>query len=55
MMYRAALTYMSLFEIDSIGVIEDIQKVKRFYACLVSSDDIMASMTNAMKNMGAIG
>ena len=55
MMYRAALTYMSLFEIDSIGVIEDIQKVKQFYACLVSSDDIMASMTNAMRNMGAIG
>lgn len=55
MMYRAALTYMSLCEIDQIGVVEDTQKVKQLFAYLVSSDDIMSSMTNAMKNMGAIG
>ena len=55
MMYRAALTYMALCEIDHIGVMEDTQKVKQFFAYLVSSDDIMAAMTNAMKNMGAIG
>lgn len=55
MMYRAALTYMSLCEIDHVGVMEDTQKVKQFFAYLVSSDDIMASMTKAMKNMGAIG
>ena len=55
MMYRAALTYMSLCEIDNIGVIEDTQKVKQLFAYLVSNDDIMASMTTAMKNMGAIG
>ena len=55
MMYRAALTYMSLCEIDNIGVIEDTQNVKQLFAYLVSNDDIMESMTSAMKNMGAIG
>lgn len=53
MMYRAALTYMSLCEIENIGVMEDTQKVKQFFAYLVSSDDIMDSMSDAMKNLGA--
>ena len=54
MMYRAALTYMALCEIDNIGVMEDTQKVKQFFEYLVSNDDIMTSMTNAMKQMGAM-
>ena len=54
MMYRAALTYMSLCEIENVGVMEDTQKVKQFFMYLVSSDDIMASMTTAMKNLGAM-
>ena len=55
MMYRAALTYMSLCEIENIGVVDDTQKVKQLFTYLVSNDDIMAAMTNAMKNMGTIG
>lgn len=54
MMYRAALTYMSLCEIENIGVIDDSQKVREFFMYLVSSDDMMSSMTNAMKNLGAM-
>ena len=54
MMYRAALTYMSLCQIDEIGVIEDAKKVKAFFTYLVSSDDIMSAMTNALTDLGGI-
>ena len=54
MMYRTALTYLALCEIDHIGVLEDTQKVKQFFAYLVSQDDVMDAMTDAMKNMGAM-
>lgn len=54
MVYRTALTYMALCEIDHVGVVEDTQKIKQFFGYLISQDDIMAAMTNAMKNMGAV-
>lgn len=54
MMYRTALTYMALCEIDNVGIVDDTQKVKQFFAYLVSQDDVMGAMTNAMKNMGAM-
>ena len=54
MMYRTALTYMALCEIDKVGVLEDTQKIKQFFAYLVSQDDVMDAMTTAMKNMGAM-
>ena len=54
MMYRTALTYMALCEIDHIGVVDDTQKIKQFFAYLITQDDIMAAMTNAMKHMGAM-
>ena len=52
-MYRTALTYMALCEIDYIGSMEDTQKTKDFFTYLITQDDVMAAMTNAMKNMGA--
>ena len=54
MLYRTALTYMALCEIDHIGVVKDTQKIKQFFAYLISQDDILAAMTNAMKQMGAM-
>ena len=54
MSYRTALTYMSLCEIDHIGVVDDTQKIKQFFAYLVSQDDVMSAMTSAMKNAGAL-
>ena len=52
MTYRTALTYMALCEIDHVGVVKDTQKVKQFFGYLMSQDDVMVAMTNAMKNMG---
>lgn len=54
MMYRTALSYMALCEIGNAGVLEDTQQVKQFFAYLVSQDDIMTAMTNAMKSKGAL-
>ena len=54
MAYRTALTYMALCEIDHIGVVDDTQKIKLFFGYLISQDDVMDAMTNAMKNMGAM-
>ena len=54
MMYRTALTYMSLCEIDHIGVIDNTQKIKQFFSYLISQDDVMAAMTSAMKNSGPL-
>ena len=48
--YRTALTYMSLLEIDNIGVVDDSNKIKQFFAYIISQDDIMDAMTGAMKN-----
>ena len=53
MTYRTALTYMALCEIEHVGVVEDTQKVKQFFGYLMSQDDVMAAMTNAMKQMGS--
>ena len=52
--YRTAVTYMSLCEIDHIGVVDDTQKIKQFFAYLISQDDVMDAMTNALKNAGAM-
>lgn len=54
MLYRTALTYMALCEIDNIGVVEDTQKVKQFFAYLITQDDILGTMTNVMKHAGAM-
>ena len=54
MLYRTALTYMALCEIDHVGVVEDTQKIKQFFGYLITQDDVMAAMTKAMKNMGAM-
>jgi len=52
--YRTALTYMSLCEIDHIGVVDDATKVKQFFSFIISQDDVMDAMTNAMKNAGGL-
>ena len=52
--YRTALTYMSLLEIDNIGVVDDSNKIKQFFAYIISQDDIMDAMTGAMKNSGGL-
>ena len=45
---------MSQCEIDHIGVVDDTQKCKQFFAYLILQDDIMAAMTNAIKNAKAL-
>lgn len=52
--YRTAYTYMSLCEIEHIGVMEDTHKVKQFFGYLVSNDDIIDAMTNAMRTIGTL-
>ncbi len=52
--YRTAITYMSLAEIDEVGVISDTEKIKQFFSYIVSQDDVMDAMTNAMKAPGGI-
>ena len=52
MTYRTALTYMALCEIEHIGVEDDTQKIKQFFGYLMSQEDVMTAMTNAMKQMG---
>lgn len=54
MLYRTALTYMALCEIDHVGVVEDTQKIKQFFGYLVTQDDVMAAMTNGLKHAGAM-
>ena len=53
-MYRTALTYMALCEIVYIGSVKDTESVKQLFAYLISQDDIMATMTNALKNMESL-
>lgn len=50
--YRTAYTYMSLCEIDHIGVVNDTEKVQQFFAYIISQDDVIDAMTNIMKNAG---
>ena len=52
--YRTALTYLSLCEIDNIGVVEDTNKIKQFFGFVVSQDDVMAAMTAAIGKGGAL-
>jgi Ser/Thr protein kinase RdoA (MazF antagonist) len=46
--YRNALTYLSLCEIDNIGVVEDTDKIKKFFAFIMSQDNMMDAMTFAL-------
>jgi len=34
--------------------VDDTQKIKQFFAYLISQDDVMDAMTNALKNAGAM-
>ncbi|MBR5231478.1 MAG: aminoglycoside phosphotransferase family protein [Clostridia bacterium] len=52
--YRTALTYLSLCEIDNIGVVEDTNKIKQFFGFIVSQDDVMNAMTAAMGKGGRL-
>lgn len=52
--YRTALTYLSLCEIDNVGVVEDTNKIKQFFGFVVSQDDVMAAMTAAIGKGGAL-
>lgn len=52
--YRTALTYMSLCEIDNIGVVDDTDKVKQFFAYIISQDNVLDAMTQAMKQAGGV-
>ena len=46
--YRNALTYLSLCEIDNIGVVEDTDKIKKFFAFIMSQDNMLDAMTFAL-------
>lgn len=52
--YRTALTYLSLCEIDNIGVVEDTNKIKQFFGYIISQDDVMDAMTAAMGKGGRL-
>lgn len=52
--YRTAITYMALCEIDNIGVVEDTAKVKQFFTYLITQEDVIGAMSNAMKSGGSI-
>lgn len=52
--YRTAYTYMSLCEIERVGVVEDTEKLRQFFAYIVAQEDVMAAMTTAMKGAGAL-
>ena len=52
--YRTAITYLSLCEIDHIGVVKDAEKIKQFFAYLVSQEDVMDAMTKAMQHAGGL-
>lgn len=46
--YRTAITYMSLCEIDNVGVLDDTEKVKQFFAYVMSQEDVMKAMGDAL-------
>ena len=52
--YRTAITYMSLCEIDEVGIVSDTQKVKQLFSFLITQDDILEAMTKAMGQSGAV-
>ena len=52
--YRTALTYMALAEIETVGIISDTEKIKKFFSFLMSQDDVMDAMTMAMKSDGGV-
>ena len=52
--YRTAYTYLSLCEIDNIGVVEDTIKIKKFFNYIISQDDVMSAMTMAMGRTRAL-
>ena len=52
--YRTAITYLSLCEIDNVGVVDDTDKVKQFFAYIISQEDVMDAMTQAMGQAGGV-
>ena len=52
--YRTAYTYLSLCEVDNIGVVEDTNKIKQFFGFIISQDDVMDAMTIAMRKSGGL-
>lgn len=46
--YRTAITYMSLCEIDNVGVLDNTEKVKQFFAYVMSQEDVMKAMGDAL-------
>ncbi len=52
--YRTAITYLALFEIDNIGIVDDTNKIKQFFSFLISQDDIIGAMSAAMQNAGGL-
>ncbi len=49
--YRTAFTLMMLTTIDKIGVADDTEKIKQFFAFLITQDSPLDAMTQAMKAM----
>lgn len=47
--YRVAMAYMSLFEIDDCGVVDNLDQIRQFMAYMLSQDDVLSAMTTAMK------
>lgn len=52
--YRTALTYMSLCEIDSVGVLDDSANIRRFFSYIITQDDTLEAMGRAMKDAGKL-
>ena len=52
--YRTAITYLSLCRINNIHMLADSQKVKQLFSFLITQDDILDAMTQAMKQLGAV-
>lgn len=53
-LYRTALTYLAMCEIEHIGVVESTSKIIKFFEYIMSQDDAMAAMTAAMGKSGGL-
>lgn len=53
-LYRTALTYLAMCEIEHIGVVESTSKITKFFEYIMSQDDAMAAMTAAMGKSGGL-
>lgn len=52
--YRNAFTYLCLYEIEHIGVVDDTNKLKQFFGFIMSQDDVLDAMTTAMGKGGGL-